>query len=241
MMNDLSGQELISRRQFMQGSAAATVGLLLTACGFNGDEEATTQVVQDAAANGSAPAVPTSAAAATPSTPVAESAAVTLPPTPPCGDDDDEPTIAQTEGPYYTPNTPERTSFWEEGTIGTRLVVSGRVLMTDCVPVAAALLDFWHADDGGEYDNVGYKFRGHQFTDANGNYTLETIMPGLYPGRTRHIHVKVQGPNMPVLTTQLYFPDEPQNASDGIFHPDLVMTLQDSADGKTGAFDFVLA
>ncbi|MBP8001489.1 MAG: intradiol ring-cleavage dioxygenase [Chloroflexi bacterium] len=225
----------------MQGSAAATVGLLLTACGFNGDEEATTQVVQDAAANGSAPAVPTSAAAATPSTPVAESAAVTLPPTPPCGDDDDEPTIAQTEGPYYTPNTPERTSFWEEGTIGTRLVVSGRVLMTDCVPVAAALLDFWHADDGGEYDNVGYKFRGHQFTDANGNYTLETIMPGLYPGRTRHIHVKVQGPNMPVLTTQLYFPGEPQNASDGIFHPDLVMTLQDSADGKTGAFDFVLA
>ena len=66
-------------------------------------------------------------------------------------------------------------------------------------------------------------------------------MPGLYPGRTRHIHVKVQGPNMPILTTQLYFPDEPQNATDSIFHPDLVMALQDVADGKAGVFDFVLA
>lgn len=240
MMNDQSRQKSINRRQFMQGSAAATVGLLLTACGFNGDEEATTEVIEDAAANSSAPVVATAAAATIPSSSPVEPA-VTLQPTPQCGDDDDEPTIAQTEGPYYTPNTPERTNFWEEGTTGTRLVVSGRVLMTDCVPVAAALLDFWHADDGGEYDNVGYKLRGHQFTDANGNYTLETIMPGLYPGRTRHIHVKVQGPNMPILTTQLYFPDEPQNATDGIFHPDLVMAFQDSADGKAGAFDFVLA
>ena len=237
MMKDESRQEHMSRRQFMQGSAAATVGLFLTACGVNGADEATpapaisTEVV----------VVPTTAAASTAAIAMAEPTAVLLQPTPQCGDDDDEPTIAQTEGPYYTPNTPERTTFWEEGTTGTRLVVSGRVLMTDCAPVAAALLDFWHADDDGEYDNVGYKLRGHQFTDANGNFSLETIMPGLYPGRTRHIHVKVQGPNMPILTTQLYFPDEPQNATDSIFHPDLVMALQDVADGKAGVFDFVLA
>jgi protocatechuate 3,4-dioxygenase beta subunit len=119
-------------------------------------------------------------------------------------------------------------------------VVSGQVLATDCLPVAGALIDFWHCDSEGVYDNVGYKLRGHQFADAEGRYTLETILPGVYPGRTRHIHVKVQGPNQPVLTTQLYFPDEPQNATDGIFHPDLVMAMQDGADGKLGSFNFVL-
>jgi protocatechuate 3,4-dioxygenase beta subunit len=161
-------------------------------------------------------------------------------PTPTCGDDD-EPTPTQTEGPYYTPNTPERTSFLEEGITGTKLLVTGYVLSTDCQPVAQALIDFWHANDAGEYDNVGYQLRGHQFTDGQGRYTLETILPGLYPGRTRHIHVKVQAPNQPVLTTQMYFPNEPENARDGIYNSVLEMAVQDTEDGKAAQFNFVLA
>jgi protocatechuate 3,4-dioxygenase beta subunit len=166
-------------------------------------------------------------------------AAQALPPTPACGDDDD-PTPAQTEGPYYTPNTPERASLIEPGVTGTRLVVAGYVLTSDCKPVERALLDFWHADDGGAYDNSGYRLRGHQFTDAQGRYQLETIVPGLYTGRTRHIHVKVQAPNQPVLTTQLYFPGEAANARDSIFNSALVVSMQDAADGKDAAFTFVL-
>ena len=84
---------------------------------------------------------------------------------------------------------------------GTRIVVEGSVLTTDCRPMPQALVDFWQADDRGQYDNAGYRLRGHQFTDDTGHYRLETIVPGLYPGRTRHIHVKVQAPNQPVLTT----------------------------------------
>lgn len=94
-------------------------------------------------------------------------AAKTMPPTPACGDEDDV-TPRQTEGPFYTPDSPERTSLLEPGIEGTRVVVSGRVLTTDCRPVAGALVDFWHADDAGRYDNAGYKLRGHQFTDARG-------------------------------------------------------------------------
>ena len=91
------------------------------------------------------------------------------------------------------------------------------VVGTSCRPVERALLDFWQADSNGEYDNQGYRLRGHQFTDAKGRFHLETVVPGLYTGRTRHIHVKVQAPNRPVLTTQLYFPGEPANERDGIF------------------------
>lgn len=65
-------------------------------------------------------------------------------------------------------------------------------------------------------------------------------MPGLYPGRTRHSHVKVQAPGGPVLTTQLYFPDEPRNQTDRIFRPELLLDVQDGADGRQARFDFVL-
>ncbi len=170
----------------------------------------------------------------------AAGSASTLEPTPACGDDD-EATPPQTAGPFYTPDTPERTSFLEEGVEGTRLVVSGQVVSAGCTPVAGALLDFWHCDSAGVYDNEGYRLRGHQFADEQGRYSLETILPGVYPGRTRHIHVRVQGPDQPALTTQLYFPDEPENARDGIFDARLVMALADSAEGKRGVFDFVLA
>lgn len=165
----------------------------------------------------------------------------TLPATPACdANDDHSVTPAQTEGPYFTPNSPERASLLEPELAGTRLVVAGSVLATDCTPVGRALLDFWQADDAGVYDNTGYQLRGHQFTDDAGRFSLETIVPGLYPGRTRHIHVKVQAPNGLVLTTQLYFPNEPRNGSDGIFDANLLMDVQNNPDGTQGTFTFVV-
>jgi protocatechuate 3,4-dioxygenase beta subunit len=146
-----------------------------------------------------------------------------------------------TEGPYYTPDSPERTSLLEEGIPGTRLILTGFVLTQDCQPIANALLDFWQADGDGEYDNAGYKLRGHQLTDQAGSYYLETVLPGLYPGRTAHIHVKVQAPGGPVLTTQLFFPGVPGNDTDSIFSPLLLTTLQDMEGGKLATFNFILA
>jgi protocatechuate 3,4-dioxygenase beta subunit len=151
-------------------------------------------------------------------------------------------TVAETEGPYFKTNSPERTSLVEDGMQGTLLTITGQVLTQDGTPLANALVDFWQADAGGAYDNAGYNLRGHQYTDANGNYTLTTVIPGLYPGRTRHIHVKVQAPNGPLLTTQLYFPGEARNATDGIFNPSLVLNIQANGDGTQSAlFNFVVA
>lgn len=161
------------------------------------------------------------------------------PPTPECPDDDDV-TPRQAAGPFYTPDSPKRTSLLEPGLKGTPILVTGFVLTTDCKPVPNALLDFWQANDDGEYDNAGYTLRGHQFTDEHGRYRLETVVPGTYSGRTRHLHVRVQPPNQRVLTTQLYFPGEPANDRDGIFDPALLMDVKELGEAKEGSFTFVL-
>src|SRR5215213_4817710 len=65
-----------------------------------------------------------------------------LTPTPACGEHD-EPTVRQ---------------------------LKGLVLTRNCRPVGRILVDLWHADDAGDYDNTGFRLRGHQYTDAQGRY-----------------------------------------------------------------------
>ena len=210
----------LTRRQLMRLGLALPLPYLLGACA-DGDGESGSPATNPAPAQ-------------------AGGTATTLAPTPAC-DDGDDPTPAQTEGPYFTPGSPERASLIESGVGGTRLVLSGTVLSTGCQPVRRALLDFWQADDAGAYDNDGFRFRGHQFTDDQGRYRLETVVPGRYTGRTRHIHVKVQAPNRRALTTQLYFPGEAGNANDGIYRPELlVQDVRSSAAVREAAFTFVV-
>jgi protocatechuate 3,4-dioxygenase beta subunit len=164
----------------------------------------------------------------------------TLPATPECKDGD-EPTIRQTEGPFYKPSSPERANLREPGLRGRTVELSGMVLTRSCRPVAGALVDLWHADANGEYDNDGFRCRGHVFADAQGRFRFLTIMPALYPGRTRHYHIKVQAPERPVLTTQLYFPaDAQQNRRDGLFRRELLMRTAAAGGGLAARFDFVL-
>lgn len=165
--------------------------------------------------------------------------AQSLSPTPECRDGD-EPTIRQTEGPFYKPRSPQRSDLREQGVEGQPVELAGIVLTRTCRPVAGALVDLWHADAQGEYDNKGFGYRGHVFADGEGRFRFLTIKPALYPGRTRHYHVKVQAPNQPVLTTQLYFPGEPGNARDRLFRRELLMRATERQDGLAARFDFVL-
>ena len=123
---------------------------------------------------------------------------------------------------------------------GQPIELVGFVLSRACKPLAGALLDFWQADDKGRYDNSGFRLRGHQFSDAEGRYRLRSIVPGIYPGRTRHIHVKVQPRDGRVLTTQLYFPGEAKNRSDSLFRKDLLVRTAKNAGWLAGRFDFVV-
>lgn len=167
-------------------------------------------------------------------------------PTPQC-EGHKQATVLQTEGPYYTPNTPQRVSIREPDTAGIPLSIEGYVVDTQCQPIAGAVLDFWSCDGNGVYDNEGMKLRGHQFTDAKGYFRLETVRPahyqaGPFGSRTPHVHVKVQGKNTSLLTTQLYFPGEPLNIEDDIFNSALLLRMQDESETQQKAnFNFVLA
>ena len=151
-------------------------------------------------------------------------------------------TPSQTEGPYYMPSTPRRADLREPATGGEPLVLRGLVLTPACRPVSGAAVDLWHCDERGRYDNQGFRYRGHHFTDAAGAFRFETIRPGRYPGRTPHFHVKVQGEATRLLTTQLYFPDRPHdNIGDSIYREGLLLRLDRAGGIWLARFDFVLA
>ena len=160
-----------------------------------------------------------------------------LAPTPECGDADDlTATLPQTAGPFYTPDTPER-SLLEPEMPGTRRWSAA--MSTECQPIPGALLDFWQADDTGVYDNQGYRLRGHQFADEDGRFELETIVPGLYPGtsastslRRRRISHAHHAALLSRGTGQCLGRD---------IQPALVMDVQEAEDGEVAFFTFVLA
>jgi len=116
------------------------------------------------------------------------------------------------EGPFYTDNPPIK----DDGKIagpnepGQRIRISGRVTNLDCSEMlAGTIIDVWHANDAGQYDNTGYNLRGQVIANAQGFYMFETILPGKYLNgskfRPSHIHFKITPPGFPTLTTQLYF------------------------------------
>ena len=209
---------LTRRRLLRIGLTAAPVLVLASACGSDDPSSVSS-------ANRSAGSTSTTTGART------------LTPTPSCDDGDETPEI--TEGPFFASGSPERTNI-TDGADGTSLVVTGSVLSTTCAALAGAKLDFWQANNDGEYDNSGYEFRGHQFTDDAGGFHLETIVPPSYGPRTAHIHVKVQPEGGSVLTTQLYFPDNPDNAGDDLFDEACLMSVTGVGDGQAATFTFVL-
>ncbi|MCC7007504.1 MAG: hypothetical protein IT184_01685 [Acidobacteria bacterium] len=136
----------------------------------------------------------------------------------------------------YREGAPLRTSLLEAGVNGTPLTLQGTVSGTTCGRIKGAELHFWHADPQGRYDAVGSRFRGRQLTDADGRYRLTTIVPGATSGRAPHIGVRVRIPGKSDFWTAIFFPNQPLNARDPRFRPELLMIGR--PDG--GTFDITL-
>jgi protocatechuate 3,4-dioxygenase beta subunit len=120
-------------------------------------------------------------------------------------------------------------------------------------PIAGAWLDFWQCDGAAYYDVEAYRLCGHQWTDEEGRFRLETVVPSEYDDnltnadgetrrvyRTAHIHVKVKAPRRGTLTTQLYFPGQSGNSRDGYYGDDCKVEVVETPSGKEGRFNFIL-
>jgi protocatechuate 3,4-dioxygenase beta subunit len=90
---------------------------------------------------------------------------------------------------------------------GEPVMIQGSIVKSsDCrTPIADALIDIWHCDSHGRYDNDGFKCRGMVKSDKNGKYNFTTIFPPSYGSRPRHIHFKVRAEGFSELTSQIYF------------------------------------
>lgn len=160
------------------------------------------------------------------------------------------------EGPFYTMNPPNiaNNQLAPTNEPGTKMIISGRVFNLDCSQVIPnTVIDVWHADDAGTYDNSGYHLRGQTQTNSQGFYIFETIKPGRYLNgstyRPSHIHFKITPPNFSTLTTQLYFQGDPYISSDaaaslnsGAFDAtDRIIPLTNNSGTLEGTWDIVIS
>ena len=160
-------------------------------------------------------------------------------------------------GPFYTENPPmiDDRLLAPENEEGTRMIISGRVFNLDCTEyIPNVVVDVWHANHAGEYDNVGFSLRGFTRTNEQGFYLFETIKPGKYLNgqkfRPSHIHYKITPPGFSELTTQLYFDGDEDIADDaaasiteGEFDAShRIIPLVENSEGiMEGVFDVVIS
>lgn len=147
-------------------------------------------------------------------------------------------TPAEIEGPYYRPGAPERTTLDLYGDDGAALVLNGQVFLEHCdAPLAGAVVEVWHADPDGVYDNTTdeMRYRARITTDGEGKFSVRTLLPGRYLDgeqfRPRHVHVKVFDPDgYERLTTQVYFEGDPYIPCDPYAHTSLVLPFTGTED-----------
>ena len=147
------------------------------------------------------------------------------------------PTPRQSLGPFY-PRTPEERPRETDADLvvvqaervvsrGVPLYLTGRVLDRGGMPVPGARIEIWQCDANAVYHHPAggaeaerdpnFQGYGQTLTESDGAFHFRTIRPVAYPGRTPHIHVRVEARGRASLATQLYLAGEAGNARDFLF------------------------
>ncbi len=172
-------------------------------------------------------------------------------------------TTWQTVGPFFKIGLHwlDQTNLAPEGISGERVIIQGRVLDGDGIPVPDAMLEIWQANAQGKYAHSedtqpkllepGFTGYGRVPMDNEGAFRFTTIKPGPVPGPDE----KDQAPHLLVslvmrgllirLVTRIYFPNEPRNSEDYILNlvePERRSTLiAKPVSGRPGVFEWNVA
>lgn len=146
-------------------------------------------------------------------------------------------------GPFYRPDAPDLplgANLCHDGA-GEPLAVTGQVMGPDRQPLPGALIEVWHANGAGRYENQDpdnqpeHNLRGRFTTDAQGRFHFRTIRPGGYAlpddgpvgqlarrlglslDRPAHIHFAVTAAGHLRLVTAIFDRADPAIARDALF------------------------
>lgn len=147
------------------------------------------------------------------------------------------------QGPFYradAPDLPLGANLCRNG-VGTPLQVQGCVQDAEGRPVPGALIEVWHANAEGRYENQDpdnqpeHNLRGRFRADAEGRFQFATIRPGGYSlpddgpvgqlarrlglslDRPAHIHFAVSAPGHRRLITAIFDRCDPAIGEDALF------------------------
>jgi protocatechuate 3,4-dioxygenase beta subunit len=175
-------------------------------------------------------------------------------------------TPAQMEGPFYPRAIPAdadadllQVAGQPAPARGIPLLLTGVVRGPDGSALPGARVEIWQADAQGIYlhprdarlaeRDPAFQGFGRAVADGAGRYAFRTIRPGLYPGRTPHIHLRARpAGGGAALTTQVYFPGESRNDRDALFgrlsaadRALLIARVTPADGGQRAEFDIFLA
>ena len=145
-------------------------------------------------------------------------------------------TAAQTVGPFVSIGFEKATvpDVAPGGVAGERVVITGKIVDGDGLPVTDAVIETWQANSYGKYAHPddtqeklledNFKGFGRVLSDAQGGFRLTTVKPGAVAGPDG----KEQAPHITVvifmrgllkqLMTRIYFPGDPANAEDPVLN-----------------------
>jgi catechol 1,2-dioxygenase len=146
-------------------------------------------------------------------------------------------------GPFYRAGSPQKTSLCDAKEPGDPFLFEGRVL-SDCRPVAGALIEVWHADTHGVYDMLAeqkprdpnvFHLRAMIHAGKDGSFAFDTVIPGHYATRAKHLHFAIHADGHEPFITQGYFAGDSRITTDSIARPKDAMKLSPaSVRGRTG-------
>ena len=110
---------------------------------------------------------------------------------------------------------------------GQRIIITGHVLDSACVPVADAQVELWQNDPYGrwilanESDLVSarpaFSGAGRAITDNNGEFHFITLFPAAVGGLAPNFNIRIRADGLNDFSTILYFAGDKRNKADKLF------------------------